>query len=221
MHESLARWRRSAAVSFGTMVSSKATTVAKYLAELPPDRRAAIAKVRETILANLPEGYEEGMQFGMIGYCVPLSRFPNTYNGQPIGIAALASQKQYMALYLMSVYGDPKTEAWFRDAFAKAGKKLDMGKSCVRFKKLEDLPLDVIGQTIARVSVDQLIAQVEAVHGSARKARAKTTAAKKAPAKKAPAKKAPAKKAPAKKAAAKKTPAKKAPAKKAPAKKKR
>jgi hypothetical protein len=182
-----------------TMVSSKATTVAKYLAELPADRRAAISRVRDTILANLPEGYEEGMQYGMIGYYVPLSRFGDTYNGQPAGIAALASQKQYMALYLMTVYGDPKTEAWFRGAFAKAGKKLDMGKSCVRFKTLEDLPLSVIGETIARVGVDEFLAKMQAVKGSARKARA----AKKAPAKKTPAKKASAKKAPAKKAPAK------------------
>src|SRR5690606_32559995 len=141
------------------------------------------------------KGYEEAMQYGMIGYCVPLSRYPDTYNGQPLGIAALASQKQYMSLYLMAVYGDPKTEAWFRDAFAKAGKKLDMGKSCVRFKTLEDLPLDVIGQAIARVSVEQYIARVESVQGSARKARAKKPSKKK-PAKKKPAKKKPAAKKP-------------------------
>lgn len=164
------------------MVSSKATTVTKYLAELPPERRTAIAKVRDVILANLPKGCEEGMQFGMIGYCVPLSRYPDTYNGQPLGIAALASQKQYMSLYLMAVYGDPKTEAWFRDAFAKAGKKLDMGKSCVRFKALDALPLDVIAETIRKVPVDTYLARYQQVKAttsrpaSARKVRAAATA---------------------------------------------
>jgi uncharacterized protein YdhG (YjbR/CyaY superfamily) len=181
-------------------MQSSAKTVDEYYASLPPDRRAALTTLRDTINAALPPGYAEGMGYGMPGWYVPLSRFPNTYNGQPLALAGLASQKQYMALYLMTVYGDPATDRWFRAAFKAAGKKLDMGKSCVRFKKLEDLPLDVIAQTIARVSVDDYCARVEAVMGSARKTR--NAGAKKRPvAKKKPAKKAPARKTAAKSAA--------------------
>ena len=197
-----------------------ATTVEAYLAQLPADRRDAIAKVRDVVNANLPAGFEEGIQYGMIGWYVPLSRYPETYNGQPLGIAGLASQKNYMALYLMAVHGDPAIAAWFRGAFAAAGKKLDMGKSCVRFKTVDALPLDVIGETIRRVSIDAFLGHYEDARASSKRAK---PAAKKAAAKKPAAKKpAPAKKAtPAKKAApATKTPAKKAPAKKAAAAKK-
>jgi hypothetical protein len=159
------------------MATSKALTVEEYLAELPPDRRAALGAVREVILANLPPGFEEGMSFGMIGYCVPLSRYPDTYNGQPLGIAALAAQKGYMSLYLMCVYGDPETKRWFEAAFRQAGKRLDMGKSCVRWKSPDDLPLEVIGQAIARVSVDAFIARYEA----SRAPRPRKPAARRAP----------------------------------------
>jgi hypothetical protein len=136
-------------------------SVDDYLASLPPERKEALAAVRKVILANLPKGYEEGIQFGMIGYCIPLSRYPETYNGQALGIAALASQKGYMSLYLMCVYGDPSIKQWFEDAYRATGKRLDMGKSCIRFKRLEDLPLDVVAQAIARVGVDQYIAHYE------------------------------------------------------------
>lgn len=142
------------------MVQSSAASVEAYLAELPPGRRAAIEAVRETILANLPAGYEESMQFGMIGYCVPLSRYPTTYNKKPLCYAALAAQKNYLALYLMNVYADD--EARFRAAWAKSGKKLDMGKSCVRFRSVEDLALDVVGETIAGTPVEAFIGQYEA-----------------------------------------------------------
>jgi uncharacterized protein YdhG (YjbR/CyaY superfamily) len=151
------------------MTTSDATTPDEMIAALPPDRREAIAKVRDVIRANLPAGYEEGMQFGMIGWYVPLERFPNTYNKQPLGLAALANQKNYMSLYLNNVYGDPETERWFRERFAASGKKLDMGKSCVRFRKLDDLPLDVIAETIARTPVDKYIEGYESVAGSSRK----------------------------------------------------
>jgi hypothetical protein len=112
------------------------------------------------------------MQYGMIGYYVPLERFPDTYNGQPLGLAAMASQKGYMSLYLDTVYGDPETDLWFRERYAASGKKLDMGKSCVRFRKLDDLPLDLVAETIARTPVDRYIERYEAVRGSSRKARA-------------------------------------------------
>ena len=153
------------------MATSNATTPEEMIAALPPDRREAMAKVREVIQANLPAGYEEGMLFGMIGWYVPLERFPDTYNKQPLGLAALANQKNYMALYLNNVYGDPETDRWFRERFAASGKKLDMGKSCVRFKKLDDLPLDVIAETIARTPVDKYIEGYESVRGSSREKR--------------------------------------------------
>ena len=144
------------------MAQSKAATVDEYLAEQSPDRRAALEAVRKVILENLPEGCEETMQFGMIGYVVPLEKYPVTYNKQPLGVVALASQKNYMSLYLMNVYGDPETERWFVEEYRASGKKLDMGKSCVRFKGLEDLPLDLVGRAIARTSVDEFIGMYEA-----------------------------------------------------------
>jgi len=154
------------------MVTSDARTPEEYVESLPDDRRVAVEAVRRVINDHLPAGYEEGMQFGMIGWYVPLDRFPDTYNKQPLGLAALANQKQYMALYLNNVYGDPETDRWFRERFAASGKKLDMGKSCVRFRKLEDLPLDVIAETIARTPVDRYIEGYESVRGSSRAKRA-------------------------------------------------
>jgi hypothetical protein len=147
-------------------MTSKAATVDEYLKELPEDRRQAISVVRQTILKHLPKGYVEGMQYGMIGYAVPHSIYPAGYHcapEQPLTYASLGSQKNHMALYLMCAYGDPATDKWFREAWAATGKQLDLGKACVRFKKLEDLPLDVIGQAIARVSVKKYIARVESM----------------------------------------------------------
>jgi len=144
------------------MVSSPASTVEQYLAALPADRRTAIARVREVVNAGLPAGYEETMQYGMISWIVPRARLAETYNGQPLAVASLASQKQHMALYLMTVYGESKLARWFKTAYAAAGKKLDMGKSCVRFKTLDALPLDVIGEAVSKVSVDDYVALYEA-----------------------------------------------------------
>ena len=127
------------------MAKSKAETVEEYLAELPEVLRTALATVRQVILDNLPEGYEDTMQYGMIGYVVPLERYPVTYNGQPLAYAALASQKNYMSVYLMNIYSDGGAAKWFVDQCKTSGKRLDMGKSCVRFKKLEDLPIELIG----------------------------------------------------------------------------
>lgn len=135
-------------------MQSKATTVAQYLAELPPDRRAAIAAVRKVILANLDADYEEGMQYGMIGYGVPHRVFPPGYHcdpRQPLPFAGLASQKNHMALYLMAVGGDDGEGERFRAAWVKSGKKLEKGTSCIRFGKIEDLALDVIGDAIRRM----------------------------------------------------------------------
>ena len=154
------------------MARSSAQSPEEYLAALPPERREAISAVREAVLRNLPDGFEEGMEFGMIAWYVPLDRFPYTYNGHPLGLAGLASQKQYMSLYLNTVYGDPQLADWFRDRYAQSGKRLDMGKSCVRFRSLDDLPLDVIAETIARTPVDQYIERYQEARGSSRKARA-------------------------------------------------
>lgn len=152
-------------------MQSKATSVEAYLAGLPEDRRDALQAVRETILANLDEDYEEGMQYGMIGYYVPHRLYPVGYHvdpKQPLPFAALASQKNYMSLYLMGIYtGHPEGESenehalWFREAWAATGKKLDMGKSCVRFNKLDDLPLEVIGEAIRRVPAKAYIQAYE------------------------------------------------------------
>lgn len=147
------------------MVQSQAKEVAAYLAELPPERRAVVAAMRELVLAKLPAGYREAVGWGMISYGVPLERYPDTYNRQPLCYLALAAQKSHYALYLMAVYQDAKLEAELRGAFERAGKKLDMGKSCIRFKKLEDLPLAAIGEIIASVSPEAFIARYESVKG--------------------------------------------------------
>lgn len=138
------------------------TTIDEYLASLPDDRRTALTAIRQAINANLPTGFEEGLQYGMISWFVPLSRYPDTYNKQPLGYVALAAQKNYYSLYLTGAYMDAARTRSLADEFEKAGKKLDMGKSCVRFKKLDDLPLDVIGQAVASTPPDELIAQYEA-----------------------------------------------------------
>lgn len=166
-------------------MQSKATSVAQYLAELPPERRPAIATVRKIILDNIDSDVEEVMQYGMIGYVVPHRVYPPGYHcnpAQPLPLAGLASQKQHMALYVMSTYNKPGEEGWLRGRFARAGKKLDMGKCCIRFKKLEDLPLDVIGELFRRVPTRAYIESYEAALG-ARAGRAKR-ASPKAPARK-------------------------------------
>ena len=139
------------------MQNKTAKTPEEYLAGLPEGRRDAIAAVRAVVRRNLPKGYAEFVSWGMLNYGIPLSRFRETGNGQPLCYAALAAQKNYCSLYLMSVYADKGQEARLRDGFTAAGKKLDMGKSCVRFKSADDLPLDVVGQLIAAVPADKWI----------------------------------------------------------------
>jgi len=140
---------------------SDAATVAEYLAELPADRRAAIEAVRKVILKNLPKGYEEAMNWGMITYQVPLKAYPDTYNKQPLAYAALASQKNNMAVYLMGIYGNTAARRKFEAAYRKSGKRMDAGKSCVRFRKLEDLPLELVGESIAAMDVTTFIGLAE------------------------------------------------------------
>jgi hypothetical protein len=143
------------------MVSSAASTVKQYLEGLAPERRQVILALRQLIRRHLPPGYEEGMQYGMIGYRVPLARFAETYDGQPLTVVALASQARYMSLYLMAVYADPVQRRQLEEAFRAAGKKLDMGKSCVRFSSLDALPLEALGELIGRTSVEDFIASYE------------------------------------------------------------
>lgn len=169
-------------------MQSKAATVEQYLKSLPADRREAISAVREVILKNLDRDYEEVMQYGMIGYCVPHRVWPAGYHcdpEQPLCFAGLASQKNHMAVYLMCVYGSKEHEKWFRDAWAKTGKKLDMGKSCIRFKKLDDIALDVIGETIRRVPAKKYLENYQRLMGEMADAKAARKAGKRAPVKKA------------------------------------
>jgi hypothetical protein len=131
--------------------------VKKYLDDLPEDRRAVVSTVRELVLKNLPAGYEETFAHGMLAYVIPLSRFPTTYNKEPLTYIALAAQKNYYSLYLMGTYSRSEGEAELRAAFEHAGKKLDMGKSCLRFKRLEDLPQDVISAEVASIPPERFI----------------------------------------------------------------
>lgn len=139
-------------------MQSPAVTVEEYLASLPAVRREIVAAVRQAIRESLPKGYEEAMNWGMITYQVPLATYPDTYNGQPLMYAALGSQKNYLALYLTSAYMLPDGEAKLRAAYERAGKKLDMGKSCIRFKTLDDLELGTILDIIASTSVEDFVA---------------------------------------------------------------
>jgi len=183
---------------------SAAKTVEQYIEVLPADRRAAIATLRDRLRLALPRGFQEVLQHGMISWVVPLTKYPDTYNGQPLVVLSLASQKQYISLYLLGLYGSPELRAWFEKAYAKSGKKLDMGKSCLRLRALDDLALDVVLEAAGKVGVDALIAMAEAAHGK------KARGAKKAVAvtKKAGAKKPSAERVAAKKPSAKKRPAK-------------
>jgi hypothetical protein len=140
----------------------KATTVTEYLDELPPERRAVVSKLRSFVKQHLPKGYKEQIGWGAITYAVPLKTLPDTYNGEPLCYAAIAAQKNYYSLYLMGAYGDPKQSKWMASEFKKRGKKLDMGKSCLRFKSLDDIPLDVVGEVIASKPMDDYIARYKA-----------------------------------------------------------
>ena len=161
-----------------TAMQSKARTVNEYLTDLPKDRRETLQAIRAVILKNLPKGYEEGMLYGAIAYFVPHSVYPPGYHcdpTKPLPFAGLASQKNYISMSLMCVYGDPEHETWFRMAWAKTGKKLNMGKSCVRFKKIDDVPLKVIGEAIKRVPAKKFIEYYESAIKPAGKRRSKAS----------------------------------------------
>ena len=143
------------------MVQSKAATVDDYLDELAPDRREVIEEVLAVIRENLPGGYEEGILWGMVCWYIPLERYPDTYNGQPLGIAALAAQKRHYAVYLFSIYEDEELREEFERRYRESGKRMDVGKACVRFTKLENLPLDVIAWAVSQTGVEERIERYE------------------------------------------------------------
>lgn len=144
-------------------MQSDANTIPEYLSELAPGRKEILEEVRRVILDHLPEGYEEAMNWGMITYQVPLETYPDTYNGKPLMYAALASQKNHVSLYLTGIYIDEEARQAFESAYKDTGKRYDAGKSCVRFRSLDDLPLDVIGRSIAQYEVDDFIHKMEEV----------------------------------------------------------
>lgn len=147
-------------------MKSAALSVDEYLTSLPDDRREAIQALRRVILKNMDPRLEEGMTYGMIGYYVPLRDYPAGYHcdpTMPLPYANLGSQKNHIALYSMPVYGHPETLAWLQKAWKATGKKLDMGKSCIRFKSIDDVPLEVVGELFRKVSVKAYIEQMEAL----------------------------------------------------------
>lgn len=147
-------------------MKSEAATVQEYLDELPEDRCAALSVVRDLINEHLPDGYVETMDWGVIAWNVPLEIEPDTYNGKPLCYAAVASQKQYMSVYQLGLYSDGPELAWFRQQYADRGLKLDMGKSCDRFKRLDDVSLDILGEAIGKIPVEEFVARHVAARGS-------------------------------------------------------
>jgi len=139
------------------MFQGKSKTVAEYLKSLPDERRAVVQKLRTLVNGHLPKGYKEQMGWGVITYAVPLSVLPDTYNGEPLCYAAIAAQKNHYSLYLMAAYGNSPQAKRLADGFKEHGKKLDMGKSCLRFTSLDDIPLDVVGAVIASVPLETYV----------------------------------------------------------------
>ena len=148
-------------------MQSKATTVEKYLAELPADRQKPMAELRKVIKKNIPKGFQEGMGYGMIGYVVPHSKYPAGYHcnpKQPLPFISLASQKNYISVYHMGVYGDNELGKWFAKEYQKADiGKLDMGKCCIRFKNPEKIPYKLIGELASKITPEEWVAYYEKV----------------------------------------------------------
>jgi hypothetical protein len=153
-------------------MASKPTTVTEYLASLPADRRSAIEAVRAVVRKHLPKGYVEGLSAGWLAWSVPLEVYPDTYNGHPLMYVALVNQKNHIALHLVCAYMNPVLQAKLDAGFKAAGKKLDMGKGCVRFTRLEDLSLGTIAEVVAAVPMDKYVAIAKQAHSpEARRAR--------------------------------------------------
>jgi hypothetical protein len=146
-------------------MQSTASTPEEYIKELPDDRKEVISKLRKTILDNLPKGFEEQMNYGMLGYVVPHSKYPDGYHCDPklpLPFINLASQKNHIGFYHMGIYSDPKLMHWFTTEYSKhVSGKLDMGKSCIRFKNMNKIPFDLLGELVRKVSPDQWIARYE------------------------------------------------------------
>lgn len=142
-------------------MQSKARTPKEYISELPEDRKQAIIKLRETILKNLPKGFEEVMSYGMIGYVVPHNIYPDGYHTNPLlplPFINIASQKNFIALYHMGIYSDKVLLKWFVSEYPKHVKtKLDMGKSCIRFKNINHIPYSLIGELASKMTVKQWV----------------------------------------------------------------
>lgn len=138
-------------------MQSTSETVSEYIGNLPVDQAAVVSGLRSIVLASLPQGYVETMAWGMICYEVPLSILPDTYNKQPLVYIGLAAQKRYFSLYLMNIYQDANALELLKAAYAASGKRLDMGKSCIRFKKLEDLDLEVIKRIIGMTPMESFV----------------------------------------------------------------
>ena len=141
------------------MFQNKAKTVTEYISALPADRQAVVKQLRSFVKKHLPKGYTEQIGWGAITYAVPLKVLPDTYNGEPLCYAAIAAQKQHYSLYLMSAYGDPKQMQWLAGEFKRRGKKLDMGKSCLRFTSLDDIPLDAVAEIVSSTPMDEYVAR--------------------------------------------------------------
>lgn len=148
-------------------MQSSAKTIGKYLEELPDERKEAFAKLRNTLLQNLPEGFDEIMYYGMIGYVIPHAAYPPGYHCDPklpLGFVSIASQKNFIALYHMGIYADPKLLDWFVSEYPKHAKtKLDMGKSCIRFKKMDDIPFGLIAELAQKMTPQDWISRYESV----------------------------------------------------------
>lgn len=143
------------------MAKNIAQSVEEYIQDLPEYRRETIKEIRQLILDNIPEGYEETISWGMINYEIPLEKYPDTYNNQPLTYIGLAAQENHNALYLMSVYQDEELQDWLEEEFEEANKKMDMGRSALRFQNINDLPLDTIAKVIGLQTPDEFIAAYE------------------------------------------------------------
>lgn len=139
-------------------MKSSAKTVDEYLAQVDPEKRELVSRVREVVNQSLPAGYEETMDYGMISWSVPIDRFPDTYNARPLMYAALAAQKRYVSLYLMCTYSSDEKRHRFEERLRASGSKAGLGKSCVTFKRIDDLPLDLVAETIASTPIDEFVA---------------------------------------------------------------
>ena len=144
---------------------SDVKTVEEYLNEIPLDQLGSIKKVRKEVLENLPDGYEEGMLYGMIGYYIPLSEYSETYNGQPLVYVSIGAQKNYISVYLMGIYSDDELRKWFEGKYKESGKKMNIGKSCVRFKSYDDLPKGLVGEAVTKITPQDYIEIYEASRG--------------------------------------------------------